>query len=245
MRDTHRVTRFAGIIADYAYVGRSRLGYWRYGSRPPAPIEAAPDAPPPVLLIPGVFETWHYMKPVRDRLVALGHPVHSVPELGFNRHPIPEMAALLAAYVAHRDLRSVRIVAHSKGGLIGKLLLVADAASTEVAGAEVAGTDAAGAEPARFDRMISINTPYSGSPLARFGFGPWREFAPTRRVMVELDEARHVNPRITSLYSEYDQYVPAGGAVLTDAEHVELPHVGHFRVLGLPDVIDEVIARLG
>jgi len=162
------VRRFAGIIADYAYVGRSRLRYWRYGSRPPAPIETVPDAPAPVLLIPGVFETWHYMKPVRDRLVALGHPVHSVPELGFNRHPIPEMAALLAAYVAHRDLRGVRIVAHSKGGLIGKLLLAGEA--------EQSGGP--GRQPGRFERMISINTPYGGSRLAHYGLGPWREFAP-------------------------------------------------------------------
>ncbi len=206
------------------------MAFYRYGSRPPAPIDAATDAPPPVLLIPGVFETWHYMKPLRDRLESLGYPVHSVPELGFNRHPIPEMAALLAAYVEHRNLRNVRVVAHSKGGLIGKLLLVGDAA-----------LDGAG----RFDRMISINTPYRGSPLARFGLGPWREFSPTRPVIVELGEALDVNARITSLFSEFDQYVPSGNSVLPGAENVELPHIGHFRVLAVPAVIDEVVTRLG
>ncbi len=222
--------RAAGIAADYLYVLRSRLRFYRYGSRPPAPIEAGPDAPPPVLLIPGVFETWHYLKPLRDRLQALGHPVHSVPELGFNRHPIPEMAALLAAYVEHRDLRDVRIVAHSKGGLIGKLLLVGD--------------DPSRGGPGRFDRLISINTPYLGSPLARYGLGPWREFSPTRPVIVELGEALDVNARITSLYSEFDQYVPAGNSVLPGAENVLMPHIGHFRVLAVPAVIDEVVARL-
>lgn len=223
--------RIAGIIADYAYVARSRLRYWRYGSRPPAPSDAAPDAPPPVLLIPGVFETWHYLKPIRDRLVELGHPVHSVPELGFNRHPIPEMAALLAAYAAHRGLTGVRIVAHSKGGLIGKLLLVGDDPTTGGAG--------------RFDRMISINTPYGGSPLARYGLGPWREFTPTRPVIRELAAAPQVNARITALHSDFDQYVPPESAHLDGAENERLPHVGHFRVLGLPDVIDRVVARLG
>lgn len=231
MRHTRPVHRFAGIIADYAYVARSRLRYWRYGARPPAPIDAAPDAPPPVLLIPGVFETWHYLKPIRDRLVALGHPVHSVAELGFNRHPIPEMAALLAAYVTHRELVDVRIVAHSKGGLIGKLLLVSDDPQAGGAG--------------RFDRMISINTPYGGSPLARYGLGPWREFTPTRPVIQELAAAPHVNARITAMHSAFDQYVPPESAHLDGAENVPLPHVGHFRVLGLPDVIDRVVARLG
>lgn len=221
--------RAAGIAADYFYVLRSRLRFYRYGSRPPVPIDASADAPPPVLLIPGVFETWHYLKPLRDRLEKLGHSVHSVPELGFNRHPIPEMAALLAAYVEHRNLTGVHIVAHSKGGLIGKLLLVGDAAS-----------DGHG----RFDRMISINTPYLGSPLARFGLGPWREFSPTRPVIVELGEALEVNARITSLFSEFDQYVPAGNSVLPGAENVRLPHIGHFRVLAVPAVIDEVVTRL-
>ena len=223
--------RVAGIAADYFYVVRSRLRYYRYGSRPPVPVEAGADAPPPVLLIPGVFETWHYLKPLRDRLEGLGHSVHSVPELGFNRHPIPEMAALLAAYVEHRDLREVRIVAHSKGGLIGKLLLVGD--------------DPSRGGPGRFDRLISINTPYLGSPLARYGLGPWREFSPTRPVIVELGEALDVNARITSLSSEFDQYVPTGNSVLPGAENVTLPHIGHFRVLAVPAVIDEVVSRLG
>lgn len=68
----------------------------------------------------------------------------------------------------------MRIVAHSKGGLIGKLLLVHDTTG-------------------RFDRMISINTPCLGSPLAQFGMGPWRGFSPTRPAIVELAEQLEVN----------------------------------------------------
>jgi len=220
--------RFGSIVADYAYVARSRLRYWRYGAQPPTPIDAAPDAPPPVLLIPGVFETWHYMKPIRDRLTQLGHPVHSVAELGFNRHPISDMAALLTAYVEHRDLYDVTIVAHSKGGLIGKSMLIAD----EQTGA------------ARLRRLISINTPYAGSPFARFGPEPWREFSPTRSVIAELSAAASTHARITSLHSSFDQYMPASTTLLDGAENVELPHIGHFRVLGIAGVIDEVVARV-
>lgn len=223
--------RIAGLIADYTYVGRSRLRYWRYGSRPPAPIEAGPDAPAPVLLLPGVFETWHYLKPIRDRLEGLGVPVHSVPALGFNRRPIPEMAERAAEYLEAHDLRGVRIVAHSKGGLIGKLLLVGDAPEAGGAG--------------RLERMVSINTPYGGSPLAQFGLGPFREFQPTRPVIRQLVAAQTVNARITALRSSYDQYVPAASAELVGAAaNVLLPFVGHFRVLGIPAVIDEVVARL-
>lgn len=223
--------RIAGLLADYTYVGRSRLRYWRYGSRPPAPIAATTDAPPPVILLPGIFETWHYLKPIRDRLVERGVPVHSVPALGFNRHPIPEMAARAAAYLHEHDLRGVRIVAHSKGGLIGKLLLVGD--------------DPAVGGEGRLERMLSINTPYGGSPLARFGVGPWREFSPTRDVIQQLVAAPQVNHRITALRSEYDQYVPPASSQLPGAENVLVPRIGHFRLLGLRDVIDRVVAWLG
>ncbi|MCA1943209.1 MAG: alpha/beta hydrolase [Yonghaparkia sp.] len=223
--------RIAGLVADYTYVGRSRLRYWRYGSRPPVPLDAGPDAPPPVLLLPGVFETWHYMKPIRDRLVGLGIPVHSVPALGFNRHPIPVMAERAAAYLVEHDLHGVRIIAHSKGGLIGKSLLVAD--------------DPAAGGAGRFERMLSINTPYGGSPLARFGVGPFREFQPTRPVIQELASSPQVNARITALRSAYDQYVPTESAELAGAQNVPMPHIGHFRVLGLREVIDRVVAWLG
>ncbi len=223
--------RIAGLVADYTYVARSRLRYWRYGARPPVAISSGPDAPPPVLLIPGVFETWHYLKPIHDHLVDLGHPVHSVPALGFNRHPIPEMAARAAAYLDEFDLWGVRIIAHSKGGLIGKLLMVGDEPAAGGAG--------------RIEQMVSINTPYGGSPLARFGLGPWREFTPTRPVIRELAAAPHVNARITALRSAFDQYVPPASAHLDQAENIVLPHVGHFRVLGLPDVIGQVAGRVG
>lgn len=224
--------RLAGLVADYTYVGRARLRYWRYGARPPAPLDGGEDAPPPVLLLPGVFETWHYLKPIRDRLAELEIPVHSVPALGFNRHPIPEMAARAAAYLDEHDLRGVRIVAHSKGGLIGKLLLVGD--------------DPAAGGAGRLERMLSINTPYGGSPLARFGVGPFREFQPSRAVIRNLAAAPQVNHRITALRSEYDQYVPPESAHLVGAaENVLVPRIGHFRVLGLRDVIDRVVAWLG
>ena len=222
----------AGLVADYTYVARSRLRWWRYGPKPPVPLDGA-EGLAPVLLIPGVFETWHYLKPLHDALRARGHAVHAVPELGFNRHPIAEMAAMLAAYVEHRDLRDIVIVAHSKGGLIGTLLLRDD----ELAVAEGAAR--------RFSHMISLNTPYAGSPLSRYAIGPWREFRPTLPVIAEVGAARAAHARTHVLRSAYDQYVPVESALLTGAaENVELPHVGHFRLLGLPSVIDEVLARV-
>ena len=124
------------------------------------------------------------------------------------------------------------LVTHSKGGLIGKAMLLADA-------------DAAATPPKRrLTRLITVNTPFRGTPVARWGLGPWREFRPEAAIIRTLDARTEVNDRITSLVSAVDQYVPRAIAHLDGAENVVLDRVGHFRVLALPDVIDEIERRL-
>lgn len=231
------VRSVAGLAADVAYIARSRLGPVRYGMLPPPPNDPSSDhgggtARPPVLLIPGVFESWHYLRVIGERLAARGHPVHRVAELGLNHRPIDRAARLLGAYVVDRDLRDVVLVTHSKGGLIGKAMLLAD-------------QDAAAAPlERRLTRLITVNTPFRGTPVARWGLGPWREFRPEAAIIRSLDARTEVNDRITSLVSAVDQYVPRAIAHLDGAENVVLDRVGHFRVLGLPDVIDEIERRL-
>ena len=225
--------RIAGLAADLGYVARSRVRPLRDGMPPPEPLEpTTTPARVPVLLIPGVFETWHYLRAIGDRLTALGHPVHRVAALGLNRHPIEEGARVIGAYLRERDLRDVTLVTHSKGGLIGKALLIDDAdAATTLA-------------ERRLTRLITVNTPFNGTPVARFGLGPWREFRPEAAIIRALDARTDVNDRITSLVSAVDQYLPAGVTHLDGADNVVLDRVGHFRVLGLPDVIDEIERRL-
>jgi len=176
----------AGLAADLAYIARSRLAPLRYGMLPPPPSTPSSDpARPPVLLIPGVFESWHYLRALGERLAARGHPVHRVAELGLNHRPIDQAARLLGDYVVDRDLRDVVLVTHSKGGLIGKAMLLADA-------------DAAATPPKRrLTRLITVNTPFRGTPVARWGLGPWREFRPEAAIIRSLDARTEVNDRIT------------------------------------------------
>ena len=128
-------------------------------------------------------------------------------------------------------LRDLALVTHSKGGLIGKAMLLADA-------------DASPPQARRLTRLITVNTPFRGTPVARWGIGPWREFRPEAAIIRSLDARTEVNDRITSLVSVVDQYVPRAIAHLDGAENVVLDRVGHFRVLALPDVIDEIERRL-
>ncbi|MEO6943273.1 MAG: alpha/beta hydrolase [Lacisediminihabitans sp.] len=205
-------------LAGWALVvGRDQLAAARwqlhYLARRGGPERYLVGGRQPVLLLPGVYEPWEFLRPVGDRLNALGHPVHLVREIGYNRRAIVPTAELVARFLIERDLRHVIIVGHSKGGLIGKQLMVTDAVAD------------------RIDRMVAINSPFSGSRLARFAPGATlRAFAPTNPLLSTLARNREANSRIVSIFSRFDPNIPEGSR-LDGAVNIELPISGHFRPL--------------
>ncbi|HSP60697.1 MAG TPA: alpha/beta hydrolase [Ornithinimicrobium sp.] len=190
-----------------------------------APVDGRPAAArPPVVLLPGVYERWQFLRPVADLLHGLGHPVHVVSALRWNTAPVAASAEQVAAYLQEHDLRDVVLVAHSKGGLIGKYAMT--------------HLDPDG----RIDRMVAVSTPFRGSVYARFFLLPAvRAFSPSDRTLLLLTEELKVNDRITSVWSEFDPHIPRGSH-LEGATNVELPVRGHFRILGRPELL-EAVAR--
>ena len=181
----------------------------------------------PIVLLPGVYEPWTFLRPLADRLHRLGHPVHVVRALGNNTRSLPVVAARAQRYLEQRDLRDVVLVAHSKGGLIGKHMMLVD--------------DAAG----RVDRLIAIATPFGGSRYAHWMLDPsLRAFRPTDRTMAMLAASASVNSRITSIYGDVDTHIPEG-CELPGATNLEFPVSGHFRVLGNEGVLAAVDAAVG
>ena len=180
----------------------------------------------PVLLLPGVYETWHFLETVGAHLHDLGHPVHVVPGFGRNLLPIADMAELARQYVREQDLTHLALVGHSKGGLIGKTMMMSE-------------------EGDRIDRMIAINTPFGGSDYARFvPISTLREFVPTHDAIVSLAENAAVNARIVSIFSEWDPIIP-NGSLLEGAVNIQLPVGGHFRILDRDDLLDVVARAIG
>jgi len=195
---------------DYVYVGWWQLRHF-LGGRDASRYRSGSLAP--VLLIPGVYETWQFLRPIADRLHTLGHPVHVLTELRYNLLSVPESAALAQAYVEAKDLRGVVIVAHSKGGLIGKHMMLFD--------------DTA----ARIDRMTAIATPFGGSVYARyFPIRAIRAFRPAEPTLALLAANAEANARVTSIFGVFDPHIPAGSG-LEGATNVQLPVYGHFRIL--------------
>ena len=180
----------------------------------------------PVVLVPGVYEPWTFLRPLADALHQAGHPVHVLPALGYNRGPVPQAATVLREVLEAADLRDVAVVAHSKGGLIGKLAMLRE--------------DPEG----RIRTMAAINTPFAGSAYARLvPVRAVRAFVPTDPTLVALAAEREVNARITSLYSPFDPHIPAG-SVLPGATNVPLGTPGHFRVLEDPGLAAAVLAAI-
>jgi triacylglycerol lipase len=210
-------------LLDYVYVGFWQVHGVLVRSDPEAYLDPTHTGRP-VLLLPGVYERWQFLRPVADLLADCGHPVHVLTDLGWNTRSVAASAAVVGAYLRTSDLRDVLVVAHSKGGLIGKHAMLHDDPDGRIA------------------RMIAVATPFGGSVYARLFLIPSvRAFSPRDRTLRRLAEQLEVNARITSIWGAFDPHIP-GGSRLEGATNVPLRTSGHFRILGQRELLDAVAA---
>lgn len=202
---------------DYAYALRL-LGARRGPATSVAALRQPRAGRPSIVLIPGVHETWTFLRPVADLLHTQGYDVHAVETLRHNTGSIHEMAARVDAHINAEGIDRCVLVAHSKGGLIGKHLLANHDPVTSILG------------------LVAVNTPFNGSSLARLLPLPTlRMFRPGSAELAELAAASHVNRLIVSIFGSFDPHIP-GGSWLTGARNVQLETRGHFLPLGDPVV---------
>lgn len=214
---------------DYLYVAYWQVHAFLFPADHRLFLEGTAPGAAPVVLIPGIYETWQFLHPVAERLHAAGHPVHVVKGLGYNHGSVPAMAQVVARYLEEKDLRGVLLVAHSKGGLIGKYVM------------------SASDQAWRVERMTAINTPFSGSVYARFApLRSLRDFSPGNAGLLKLASNLEINRRIVSVYSVFDPHIP-GGSFLEGAVNIKLEAMGHFRPIGDPRLlalVEEQVAGL-
>lgn len=245
------------LVLDYLYAARRQLVLlappWNVLRSAPASWGVGSDERPEVILLPGVYEHWTFLRPLGNAMNDAGYRVRVVKGMGINRRAIAQTAEKLA-----RDLAATAapaagrvLVAHSKGGLIGKHLLVASGAAARAAREAAAGGDpatAAASAPAGPSLaglgvlgLVAVCTPFGGSSWARLFFVPSiRAFRPKNATIVALGRETSVNGRIVSIFGRYDPNIP-GGSVLDGATNVQVPGVGHFRVLASPETHRAVI----
>lgn len=213
------VRRAGWWLADYAYAG-----YWQMRAafdRRDEQSFAGGDGVP-ILILPGVYETWRFMQPLISALHERGHPVHVLDALAHNRRPVRDAAEVVTRFLGASGMTDVILVAHSKGGLAGKLAM-------------------AGPEGFRVRAMVAVATPFGGSRYARLlPVRSLRAFAPTDPSIVELGARRDLNDRIVSVFGRFDPHIPEGSELIGARKNVRLDTGGHFRVLADPRVMAEV-----
>ena len=177
----------------------------------------------PIVVLPGVYETWKFMQPLIEELHGRGHPVHVVDLLRRNERPVVEMAERVTEYLEQHDLSDVVLMAHSKGGLVGKQAMAFGAAAGRVRG------------------MLAVATPFGGSSYARLMvLAPTlRIFSPRDATIRALARETAVNAKIVSVYGRFDPHIPEGSE-LAGAKNVRLETGGHFRILAHPRVLAEL-----
>ena len=197
-----------------------------------------------------MYEHWTFLRPLGNALNAAGHRVRVVHGLGTNRRGIAETSERLGRALAKRTPSAAGrvLVAHSKGGLIGKHLLVVVGRG---GGGRDRGGDRRGSGGCRGKRsrtcgqttastdtplgvlgLVAVCTPFHGSHLAGLFIVPSiRAFLPDDETIVMLGREDSVNGRIVSIFGRFDPHIP-GGSALDGATNVIVPAAGHFRVLG-------------
>ncbi|WP_419707079.1 esterase/lipase family protein [Promicromonospora sp. NFX87] len=217
------LARLAAWAADYAWATDRQARHFLRRPRLPGVSGSSPRAP--VLLLPGIYETWEFLQPVATALASAGHPVHAVAGLKLNLRPVPESAEIVAEHLERTGLTGVVLVAHSKGGLIGKRVMLSGA-SDRVLG------------------MVAIATPFTGSRWARYMLSrSLRSFDPRDPVLLALAGELLVNECITAVYPRFDPHIPETGR-LEGARNIELPLSGHFRPLGHPLLVETVVREV-
>lgn len=218
MRIPGPLIRSADTVHDWGVaLGDLARAVWRQRAwrLPAAPDPDSRCRDVPIVILPGILEPWTYLAPLARWFSDRGHPVEFVETLGWNLAHLDASAERCLRVLRERGISGAVLVAHSKGGLIGKAVLLAQGDEKAAIG------------------MVAVATPFEGSTVGRrlqrlVARSPLGLFAPGNPVLQTLAEEISVNAHIVSLSPAWDQMIP-GGSHLSGATNVDLDAAGHFR----------------
>jgi len=180
----------------------------------------------PVIILPGVFERWAFLKPMADHISMLGHPLYIVPKLGNNIGDIPTASKKVREVIEENGLKNIVIVAHSKGGLIGKYLMLHEDPEEKIKG------------------LIAIATPFHGSAIGKIiPHYAIAELSTDSEIINYLENHLEINKKIVSIIPSYDNHIwhERGSYLDGDMENVRVPVFGHHLVLNDKKVWTQVV----
>ena len=151
-----------------------------------------------------------------------------IPKFGHIPPKISKGAQIIRNFIEKENLKGAILVAHSKGGLIGKYLLAHHNIDNRVLG------------------MIAIATPFSGSAMAKLiPHDSFKELKTDSEIFHDLERHKKINGQIISIFPEYDTHIWAEkGSFLEGAENIEVPVGGHDTLLRNKKIQKAVITSI-
>lgn len=213
---------------DYLYLIHKQANSFIFKNPPKHYLGHIVEGKNPIILIPGVFEKWNFLKFIVNPLSLKGHPIFVLEHLGYNTREISHSAKLVRELIDEKNLKDIIIISHSKGGLIGKYLL-----------AFLNGDR-------RIKKVITIATPFGGSSIVKITpHRIFRELSPESEIIKNLMAEKSVNHKIVSIYGIFDNHVwPTLSCNLEGAKNIQVGVYGHHKILFSKKVREIVISEV-
>jgi predicted alpha/beta hydrolase family esterase len=215
-------------IRDYLYAIHRHNYSFIFRKPPKHYLGYVKENKAPVILIPGLYEKWHFIKAIADPLSLQGHPIYVLEHLGYNTKEIGHVAKLIRELIDEKKLRDVVIVAHSKGGLIGKHLLAFDN------------------QDGKIKKLIAIATPFSGSHIVKFiHHKSAKELHPDSEIIKKLTNEKRIDHKIVSIFGTFDNHIwPESSSYLEGAKNIQVKAYGHHKILSNREVKNIILAEV-
>ncbi len=154
--------------------------------------------------------------------------MYIVHKLGYNFGETAKQAKIVDDFIHMNNLKNVILVGHSKGGLIGKYLLVYHNSEKRILG------------------VISIATPYHGSFSAKhIPLQHSKELVVGSAMIEDLQRHTEVNKQIISLTPSFDNHIwKEENRNLTNAENIRLDIKGHNRIVFHDKTVTHVLKAI-
>lgn len=212
-------------IVDYCYLLLGKLFMYIYKNPPKHYLDYVVKGKNPVILIPGNSNKWGFLKKLSDAISHLGHPVYVVEKLGSNLFDIPTSAKIVREIIDKNNLENVILLGHSKGGVVGKYILIHENKDNKIS------------------RLIAISAPFSGTNIVNnLPYKSFRELSPKSKIIQEINSNSEVNSKIVSIMPEFDNHVWSDkGSNLSGATNITVPTKGHHKIVFDKHVIKKII----
>lgn len=211
---------------------------------------------PLVVAIPGLATKWDFLLPMLNAVNEAGYRIASPPGLGRVFGKSRTYAVRVCRWLeSHSEFGDVVLLGHSKGGLIAKHVLLAEAARQD---ADADAGDGGARDRGARDRgvqvlgAVTVSTPFSGAlqaqlipdALARLPVAEAAiELRPGSQEQRELESQTGVDARLVSVSPLVDEVVGVPGVLLAGRNR-RVGELGHNRLLASRRVHRVVLQEL-